>query len=120
MVFRRDLQSVLALTGQRRLELRDTAVLMGLIAYVDWRSGRSKVSAKFLAEQLGIQLTHCARSLTRLRNERLAVRIYDERTGETFFLLNPYLASVGGAKRRGHLYAQFSEALEREGLKSVA
>ena len=116
MVFQRDLQSVLALTAERRLELRDTAVLMGLIAHVDWRTGRSKVSGKYLAELLGIQLSHCTSSITRLRKERLVVRIYDDRTGETYYLINPYLAGVGSASRRGHLYAQFAEALEREGL----
>lgn len=113
MVHQRDLDSTIALIGQRRLELRDAAVLFAVMSYVNWRSGRAQITAKFIADRLGIKLPVCVSSITRLKREGLLSRIRDHHTGETYFLINPFLASVGGPQRRGHLWAQFAASLER-------
>lgn len=112
MVHQRDLDSTIALIGERRLELRDAAVFLVLLNYVNWRSGRAHVSAKYIAERLNIKLPVCVSAITRLRKENLISRVIDDRTGERYFLINPFLASVGGPKRRGHLWVQFEESLE--------
>ena len=107
MVHQRDLDSAISLVGTRQLELRDMAVFMALMAYMNWRSGRVPITAKALAERLQIQLPTCVSSLTRLKKELLVTRVVDRNTGENYYLLNPYVASVGSPQRRGLLWAQF-------------
>lgn len=112
MVHQRDLDSTIALLGQRRLELRDAAVFLVLVNYVNWRSGKAKVTTSYIAERLNVKLPVAVSAITRLRKEGLVRRVVDRRTGEAYFLINPYLASVGGPQRRGHLWHQFDESLE--------
>jgi predicted transcriptional regulator len=112
MVHQRDLDSTIALLGQRRLELRDAAVFLVLINYVNWRSGKAHVTTRYIAERLNVKLPVAVSAVTRLRKEGLVRRVVDRRTGEAYFLINPYLASVGGPKRRGHLWQQFEDSLE--------
>ena len=107
MVHQQDLDSAISLVGARRLELRDMAVFMALMAYMNWRSGRVPITAKALAERLQIHLPTCVSSLTRLKKEMLVTRVVDRNTGENYYLLNPYVASVGSPQRRGLLWAQF-------------
>jgi hypothetical protein len=112
MVHKRDLDSVIDLVKARKLELRDMAVFNALMAEMEVASGKVKVSATYLAERLGVKLPVCVSSLTRLRKELLISKVRDKRSGSTYFLLNPYVASVGGPQRRGHLWQQFQESLE--------
>ena len=112
MVHQRDLESAISLVAARKLELRDMAVFMGLMAYMNWRSGRVPITAKALAERLGIKLPVCVSSLTRLKKEMLVARVVDRNSGDNYYLLNPYVASVGGPQRRGLLWAQFKASLE--------
>lgn len=118
MVHQRDLDSTIALLGQRKLELRDAAVFLTLLNYVNWRSGRAHVTAKYIAERLSIQLPVCVSAITRLKREGLVSRVMDQRTGENYYLVNPYLASVGGPQRRGHLWAQFHASLDEPDANS--
>jgi hypothetical protein len=112
MVHQRDLESAISLVAARKLELRDMAVFMGLMAHMNWRSGRVSITAKALAERLGIKLPVCVSSLTRLKKEMLVARVVDRNSGDNYYLLNPYVASVGGPQRRGLLWAQFKATLE--------
>jgi len=112
MVHQRDLESAISLVAARKLELRDMAVFMGLMAHMNWRSGRVPITAKALAERLGIKLPVCVSSLTRLKKEMLVARVVDRNSGDNYYLLNPYVASVGGPQRRGLLWAQFKASLE--------
>lgn len=112
MVHQRDLESAISLVAARKLELRDMAVFMGLMAHMNWRSGRVSITAKALAEQLGIKLPVCVSSLTRLKKEMLVARVVDRNSGDNYYLLNPYVASVGGPQRRGLLWAQFKATME--------
>jgi hypothetical protein len=112
MVHQRDLESAISLVATRKLELRDMAVFMGLMAHMNWRSGRVPITAKALAERLGIKLPVCVSSLTRLKKEMLVARVVDRNSGDNYYLLNPYVASVGGPQRRGLLWAQFKATLE--------
>lgn len=115
MVHQRDLVGTMELVRQRRLELRDMAVLMALSAHVQWRSGRAWVTVKALANQLGMNVSSCADSVRRLQREGQLVRCADERTGGSFFLLNPFVISVGGPQRRGLLWKMFEEATRAQG-----
>ena len=112
MVHQRDLESAISLVATRKLELRDMAVFMGLMAHMNWRSGRVPITAKALAERLGIKLPVCVSSLTRLKKEMLVARVVDRNSGDNYYLLYPDVASVGGPQRRGLLWAQFKASLE--------
>ncbi len=103
--------AVTALAAKRLLP-RDLAVFMAVLAKVNWRSGRANVTQRALAEQMGIPETHCGTSIRRLRKELLLARVFDRESGHNYFLINPRLAWVGSAQRRGHLFQQFDEAIK--------
>lgn len=75
-------------------------------------SGRVNLRPKVLAERLGISSSACYQAIKRLQTANCLVRVLDEDTGGTFFLLNPFLASTGSPKTRAALWAQFKAALE--------
>jgi Tfp pilus assembly protein PilX len=104
-------QAVLAVKN-KQLQPRDLAVLVAILGNVNWRSGQAQITPNGLAEQLGVQPSNCRMSVSRLRKNMLISRIVNRRSGESYYLVNPYLASVGGPKHRGHLWAQFQASLE--------
>lgn len=110
MLFQHDMQAAIALVKQRKLELRDMAVLNALVAEMDTATGRIRVTATHLAAQLGITVPVCVSSLTRLRREMMLARIEDKRSGSAFYVVNPFLIAVGGARRRNYLWKLFKEA----------
>ncbi len=115
MVFTEELLiSAVAGVADKRLLYRDLAVLMALMANVNWRSGKAHVTQRCLADQLQMQPSHVSTSIKRLREEGLLARALDQPTGQWHFIVNPRLASVGSPQRRGHLFQQFDEALEKE------
>ncbi len=112
MVYQMELQKAMSLVQERRLELRDMAVFMGLMSEMNWRSGKVRITAKALSKKLGISFPVCVSSISRLRKELLVVRVKEERSGELYFLLNPYVASVGGVQRKGYLWKQFVDVVD--------
>jgi len=102
--------TLLSALREKRLQPRDMAVLMGLILHCDWRSGRVRITQKALAAAMGQEESNCSASVGRLQKMRLVARVRDPHTGEPYFLINPDLAAVGGAQRRGHLAVQFRDA----------
>jgi len=100
------------LVGERRLELRDMAVLWALMAYASWRTGKITVTVEKLAQRLRMQQPHVISSLTRLRKELLLTKGKDPHNGTDFYLLNPALVSVGPVATKGRMNRVFSESLE--------
>ena len=111
MLHQEEFENVFGLISERRLELRDMAVYVGLISEMNWRTGRVRLTARALAKKLNIKDSVCVMSLGRLKKELLVVRVREKRSGDVYFLLNPHFASVGGVKRRGYLQSQFEEAI---------
>ena len=111
MLHQEEFENVFGLISERRLELRDMAVYVGLISEMNWRTGRVRLTARALARKLNIKDSVCVMSLGRLKKELLVVRVREKRSGDVYFLLNPHFASVGGVKRRGYLQSQFEEAI---------
>ncbi len=111
MLHQEEFENVFGLISERRLELRDMAVYVGLISEMNWRTGRVRLTARALAKKLNIRDSVCVMSLGRLKKELLVVRVREKRSGDVYFLLNPHFASVGGVKRRGYLQSQFEEAI---------
>ena len=111
MLHQEEFENVFGLISERRLELRDMAVYVGLISEMNWRTGRVRLTARALAKKLNVKDSVCVMSLGRLKKELLVVRVREKRSGDVYFLLNPHFASVGGVKRRGYLQSQFEEAM---------
>jgi predicted transcriptional regulator len=107
----RDLETLLDAVAKRDLQLRDLSVLVALVAHMD-RSGRVRVTGAALAEKLDINHSTCISSMTRLRQQQVIARVFDKASGERYFLVNPFIFSVGGPQRRNHLWAQFKAAVE--------
>lgn len=106
--------TLLPLLQRREISCQDVSVLVAVMAHLDWRSGKARVTQKALAASMGMRETHVSASARRLQRLRLLARVRDTYTGEAFFLINPALASVGGPQRRGHLAQQFAEAFGGE------
>lgn len=106
-----DAETVFAAVARKDLQPMDFAVLWALMHHMD-RLGRVRITTSGLAELLGFSVSACSRSLTRLRRQTLLAKVYDRKTGDIYYLINPFVASIGGSQRRGHLWAQFKAALE--------
>jgi hypothetical protein len=102
-------KQVVELLGDRRLQPRDAAVLMGLLSHVSWRSGKAQVSAGHLAEELGMIDKHVISSITRLRKELVVTKLLED--GLPYYLLNPWMFSVGAPQQRGYFKKLFSDSL---------
>ena len=101
----------MGLVKERRLQPRDMAVVMGLLAHASWRSGKIAVTAARLAEELGMVDKHVISSISRLRKELVITKLLDEASGLPFYLLNPMMFSVGSMQRRGFLWKLFTDSL---------
>lgn len=112
MVHRKGQEALVALLEQRCLLPRDLAVVWALLSHLNWRSGRMRVTATYLAQQTAMRLPDVSNSLRRLRENRVISRVYDQAAGEAYFLFNPWYISAGSSKRRGHAQRQFEESLE--------
>lgn len=112
MVHRQGQEALLSLLEERKLLPRDLAVVWGLLPHLNWRSGRIRVTASALAKRLGMRLPDITNSLKRLRQHLVISKVYDELTGESYLLFNPWYISAGNPKRRGHAKQQFKESLE--------
>lgn len=107
----RDAEAVFAAVARKSLLPMDGFVFWGLVHHMD-RFGKVRITTNALAELLGFNPQATSRSITRLRRQMMVAKVYDRKTGEHYFLLNPYVASVGGPQRRGHLWAQFQAAAQ--------
>lgn len=96
----------------KSLQPRDVAILYLIHGYMNWRSGRAHITPSGLARDTGMLESNVRASIGRLRKELLISRVVDRYSGEAYYLINPHLAAVGGAQRRGHLWQQFQESLE--------
>lgn len=103
--------SVIGALRDKLLQPRDLAVLLALMAELNWRNGRVEITQRALALHMGIKECDCGASVRRLQSLRFVARMKDLRSGNTYFLINPRLLTVGGPQRRGHLLQQFDEAI---------
>ena len=112
MLHRQGREACVALLQERKLQPRDLAVLWAMTLHLNWRSGRMRVTASHLAKETKMDVSVVVNSLKRLRDNLVISKVYEETTGETYFLFNPWYVSAGSSKRRGHAQQQFTESLE--------
>lgn len=112
MLHRQGREACVALLQERKLQPRDLAVLWAMTLHLNWRSGRMRVTASHLAKETKMDVSVVVNSLKRLRDNLVISKVYEEATGESYFLFNPWYVSAGSSKRRGHAQQQFTESLE--------
>ena len=94
---------------ERKLQPRDFAVLFALMTRCDSKTGKIKFTVNGLASEIGFNPTSLSASLKRLKSALMIANV-QERDGERFYLINPYLFSVGRRQKWGHLVKLFNEA----------
>lgn len=112
MLHRQGREACAVLLQERKLLPRDLAVLWVMTLHLNWRSGRMRVTASHLAKETKMDVSVVVNCLKRLRDNLVISKVYEEATGETYFLFNPWYVSAGSSKRRGHAQQQFQESLE--------
>ena len=106
-----ELDQLLVAVKDRRLQPRDMAVVMGMLSHASWQSGKMRVNAVRLAEELGMVDKHVISSISRLRKELVITKLLDEKSGLPYYLLNPKMFSVGTLQQKGYLWKLFVESL---------
>ena len=102
---------VIALIRERRLQLRDKAILDAVCYSIDRTTGKTALHADAIAALVGVDPATCRASLSRLKKHFLLALWKDKDSGHTFYVVNPWFYSVGGARRRGYLKKCFEEAI---------
>jgi DNA-binding transcriptional ArsR family regulator len=99
------------LLGDGTLKIQDLGYLFVLIQNMT-PSGRIPLSARALASRVGVSQPTCSAALKRLREQHLLALCLDTDTRGSYFLVNPWLVSIGSSKTRAALWAQFRAAVE--------
>lgn len=110
MVQIKDVERMRKLIGERKLELRDAATVWTLLSYLDTYSGRIRVTAVRIAEDLQCQPTDVRASISRLKKQHLLRQVRDRNTGEHYYRLNPWMVQTANGSLLGVAMKEFQEA----------
>lgn len=108
-----ELEVLIQLVKEGTLKRFDLLVFMTFMTFVDWRSGRCKVKVQKIAEILGQHRCNIYPSIKRFRETRLMFDYEDERTGDRFFIISPYIVYSGKGQARGVLIKMYKEAMKK-------
>lgn len=84
-------------------------MLFAMMSLCDPRTARIKFMVKNLADDLGVNPTSISASLSRLKKIMLVAQ-FVERNGDKYYMINPYVFSVGRKQRWGLLLQKFLSA----------
>lgn len=110
MVQLQDLTRLVELAGQRKLALRDGALILALISHTEVSTGRIYVTAAQLADDLQVAESEVRAGISRLKKQLLLRLIKRRDTGDRYFLLNPWVVRSGKPAAIGLAMQQFKEA----------
>lgn len=94
---------------EKQINQRDICVLFAMMSLCDPRTARIKFMVKNLADDLGVNPTSISASLSRLKKIMLVAQ-FAERNGDKYYMINPYVFSVGRKQRWGLLLQKFLSA----------
>jgi len=109
MLHMHEMDSFIHKIGERKIEMRDAAVLFAMMSCCDYKTGKVKFIAKTLAQRLNITESSLSASIKRLKKEFLVALIL-EANSDRYYVINPYLFSVGRRQKWGHLLSLFTSA----------
>ena len=110
MVQLMDLERVMELICQRKLQPRDFSVMGALITQMDTYTCRVHTTAETIAGLLGMNPSAVRSSMSRLKKEHQLRLIREARTGNRYYLLNPWTVRAGKSQAVGMAMQQFKEA----------
>ena len=96
---------------KRDLQPRDFLVLFAMISLCNTKTGKVRFIAQDLAEELGINKTTLSNSIKRLKTNLIVASILED-DGEKYYMINPYLVSVGKKQKWGYMVNKFAKAFE--------
>jgi hypothetical protein len=102
-------KKLIDMVKNRQVRLSDVGVLFALMSLVNMRSGRIKFLVKNMAEELNYTPHAVSLALSRLKKVCL-VASFTERNGDKYYMINPYLFSVGSRQRWGLSIKKFFSA----------
>lgn len=97
----------------KTLNYRDITVLFSMMIRCDPRTAKIKFMVKTLAEDIGMNATSVSASIAKLKKLML-VAMFIERNGEKYYLINPYIFSVGKKQKWGFYVQKFLSAFSDE------
>lgn len=103
-------RNCIQLLKERKIEYRDLAVLFALMSLCDEKNCILRFSVKDLAAEMNMNKTSLSHSLKRLK-ANLLIASGIKGCGDKYYLINPYLFSVGRKQKWGHLVKLFTEAV---------
>lgn len=103
-------RNLIKLLKDRKLQPRDFAVLFAIMSQCNTKTGEIRFMVKTLAQQINMNPTSFSNSLKRLKENFLIATVLSY-SGDKFYLINPYLFSVGRKQKWGHLLKLFTEAV---------
>jgi hypothetical protein len=96
--------------AERKLQLRDAALYLALMAHTDTYSGRIYVTADQIAEDLNCTPSEARAGIGRLKRVHQLRLIVEPGTGRRYYLLNPWVVQSGKPPAIGLAMKQFQEA----------
>lgn len=111
MIHLGEIQNYFLAIHERKLLPRDFVVLFALISYMDSKTAKVRFTLKILSEQINMHSSSVSASLKRLKDAFIIAKVV-ERNGDKYYLISPYLISVGSKKKWGHLHSLFTNAFE--------
>ena len=87
-------------------------MLLLFISFIDWRSGRSKLSVNVASEIIQTNKTQIHASLRRLKTFNIVVPCIDRKTSEKYYMVNPDLVSFGSAQQNFLMKKTFMNAVK--------
>jgi hypothetical protein len=97
---------------QSHLRPSDLTTWHVLQLHVVLNLGAVTLSPDHLAGLYGVSGSQMAHSIGRLKRALLVATWRDPRTSQKMLLLNPWVASMGNAQRRGWIWVRFCEATD--------
>ena len=96
---------------KRELQPRDFLVLFAMMSVCDTKTGKIKFAVQSLAEEIGMNKTTFSNSIKRLKVNLIIAFILEE-NGEKYYIINPYLVSVGGKGKWAFTLKKFAKVFE--------
>jgi len=102
-------KKLMDMVKNKEIRLSDVGLLFAIMSLVDMRTGRIKFIVKNLAEELNYTPNSVSLALSRLKKVYL-IALFIERNGDKYYMVNPYLFSVGSRQRWGLSIKKFFSA----------
>jgi hypothetical protein len=102
----------------RSLNLRDMTLLFAMMSLANTKTGMIRFTIKELASDLGVNPTSLSASLSRLKKQCIVATLKGDH-GDRYYMINPYLFSVGTRKNWGFMLKRFKSAFDAETANAI-